>query len=423
MENIATKWAPVLDPQDPGALSLIHAIHDGLPDLSLARNGPSLAQGAAGFALYFGYRIASRLGDCAANEACMMTHLEAAIGRLDRADSSLFSGYAGVAWAVDHLQSLGLIDAAEDLNEQVDKHILAQLQGGFPFGLTELIQGLVGLGVYALGRKGRGQGEAILEGVIQAMERHAQMDAQGITWLTPPEALPPWQRVAAPHGCHNLGLAHGIGGPIAFLGQAAAGHPQAERLLQGAVDWLLAREIHTEAGSLFHPWEPVGRPRLGLPPARVSWCYGLFGLSLALYGAGVRVGRSQWRERGLGWARECAAAPVVSPLTWDSCLCHGALGNAHLFNRFFQATGDPAFLAACRQWIGRAGELRRPTPVAGGFLTLMEEDHPVPGYDPWLALPGLLEGATGAALALMATLRPVVPAWDAFLLADLPWAP
>lgn len=420
MEKIHGCWAPILQDPDGDWSAVLASIDAGLPDLDVRSNGYSLAQGASGFAIYYAYREAAGLGLSSTNEERLLFHLEAALDCLDGADPGLFSGYPGVAWAVDHLQSLGVIDSADDLNGQVDARLHDLLRHGFPFGQTELIRGLAGIGVYALGRGGRGAGETLLDGVVRSLERLAIEEHDGITWQTPPEALPDWQATLAPEGYRNIGLAHGIGGVIALLAKASGrGHPRALRLLEGAVDWLLAREVCMGNGSWFQPWEPVGRLRTDPPLHRVSWCYGTFGLSVALYGAGRWTGRRPWCERALQWARQCAATPVESELTWDSCLCHGALGNAHLFNRFHQATGEPLFASAARAWIDRALVLRRPTPVSGGFLTLLEQDAG-PDYDPWLPLPGLLEGATGCALALMAALSAVVPSWDAFLLADLP---
>lgn len=414
-------WEPILQDPEGNWSAVLESIEAGLPNLDAGWNGYSLAQGASGFAIYYAYRKAAGLGESSRNEERMLYHMEAAGHCLDGADPGLFSGYPGVAWTIDHLQSLGVVDASDDLNGQVDARLQALLTDGFPLGQTELIGGLAGIGIYALGRGGRGAGEAILDLVVRSMERLALEERDGITWQTQPEALPDWQRVLAPKGCRNIGLAHGIGGVIALLGRAAGrGHPRALRLLEGAVDWLMAREIRIGNGCWFQPWEPVGRLRTDPPLHRVSWCYGTFGLSVALYGAGRWIGRKPWCERALQWATQCAAVPVDSELTWDSCLCHGALGNAHLFNRFHQATGDPLFASTAQAWIGRALALRRPTPVCGGFLTLLEEEGAGPDYDPWLPLPGLLEGASGCALALMAALYPVVPSWDAFLLADLP---
>ncbi len=46
--------------------------------------------------------------------------------------------------------------------------------------------------------------------------------------------------------------------------------------------------------------------------------------------------------------------------------------------------------------------------------------HGIPGVEEWTDLPGLLAGASGIALALLAATSPVEPAWDRLLLMSLP---
>jgi hypothetical protein len=298
--------------------------------------------------------------------------------------------------------------------------LLAVLESGQGIWLGELILGLAGMGVYAVGRRGKGRADQLVTQIVRLLEEQSLELPGGITWETPPAAMTEWQVALAPNGYYNLGLAHGIGGVIGFLAQAVElGHGRALPLLQGAVAWLLSHERQTASGSWFPAWVLKDHEGDDLCHERLSWCYGTLGLSAALCGAGRRVGRKDWEARALGWARQCALAPVDNELTWDGCLCHGALGNAHIFNRFFQATGEPSFRQAALTWISRAMELRRPTPLAGGFLTNLSDGRGG-NRDPWVAVPGLLEGATGSALALIAAATPIEPAWDAFLQLNIP---
>jgi hypothetical protein len=97
----------------------------------------------------------------------------------------------------------------------------------------------------------------------------------------------------------------------------------------------------------------------------------------------------------------------------DAGLCHGAAGDAHLFNRLYQATGDPAFAEAARHWYERALDLRRPDEGFAGF----------PSWGPdrdrkmtWIADAGFLTGAAGVGLAMLAATTPIEPQWDRLLL-------
>jgi hypothetical protein len=101
----------------------------------------------------------------------------------------------------------------------------------------------------------------------------------------------------------------------------------------------------------------------------------------------------------------------------DAGLCHGAAGLAHLFNRMFQATGDPALGEAARGWYARTLDARRPGRGIGGIAARVSESD---GGSRWVADPGLLTGAAGVALALLAGVSSVDPAWDRLLLVSPP---
>jgi len=66
--------------------------------------------------------------------------------------------------------------------------------------------------------------------------------------------------------------------------------------------------------------------------------------------------------------------------------CHGAIGLAHIFNRLYQANGEPVFREAARRWFGH----------------VLDESQ--------------LEGAAGIGLALLAAMTPLEPRWDRLFL-------
>jgi hypothetical protein len=83
----------------------------------------------------------------------------------------------------------------------------------------------------------------------------------------------------------------------------------------------------------------------------------------------------------------------------------------------YQATGDAQLKEAATFWFERTLELRRPGEGVAGFAAFMPEED---GKERWIADPGLLNGAAGIALALLAAITPVEPAWDQMLLVSIP---
>lgn len=174
--------------------------------------------------------------------------------------------------------------------------------------------------------------------------------------------------------------------------------------------WLLARQLPAGKvscfGTSFVAGEDTGASRL-------AWCYGDPGIAATLLVAARAAGVPAWEDKALEIARAAARRPLEQAFVRDAGLCHGAAGLAHLFNRFWQASSEEVFRDAARFWIERTLELRVPGEGIAGFRAW----HAQPGPNgQWVADPGLLEGATGVALVLLAAASTVEPEWDRILL-------
>ena len=91
----------------------------------------------------------------------------------------------------------------------------------------------------------------------------------------------------------------------------------------------------------------------------------------------------------------------------DHPICHGAAGLTHIFNRFYQATGEEGFRRAAEDWLDRLFAYRQPGQGLCGF--------PAPTTEGWLDEPGLLIGAAGIGLVLLGLVGEAEPAWDRVL--------
>ena len=409
-------WEPILDGSlGERALEAIQGIIAGLPDPSATEmSDASLARGTAGLAVLCGYLALADYDDGENAEQ----FLEQAVHTLSSGpmEPSLYSGFAGVAWATAHLQQQ-LFEADEENSDQaINKALRAYLARSPWRGDYDLIGGLVGFGVYALERLPHPMAAELLERVIDRLDETAERNAKGITWLTSPELLPAWQRELCPNGYYNLGLAHGVPGVIALLGQACAAQvarARAQPLLEKVMAWLLAQKLSGGGHSSFPSW--VG-PGIERDDCRLAWCYGDAGIAAALLGAARCLGEPAWEREALEIARRAAERPPDTAGAADAGLCHGTAGLGHIFNRMFQATGAVWLKKAAVFWFERTLEMRHPTLGIGGFSAL----DVVNGERRWVDDPGLLSGAAGIALALLAAITPVVPAWDRMLLVSVP---
>jgi hypothetical protein len=388
-----------------------------------------LPGGAAGIAVFYAHLARARPD--AGHEESAIRFLEEAIDGVAATPmrAGLHGGFAGVAWAMAHLMDWLLETKGDDPTRSIDAALLERLRQPAWNDDYDLIGGLVGLGVYAVERVTRGgsgaAAAACLERVVDHLDALASQCPDGITWLTPPEHLEAEDRARCPGGYYNLGVAHGVPGVIGLLGAVLAPElapylapttvETARRLLDGTVPWLLRQQLDGESGARFAYW--VG-PGIEPTPARSGWCYGDPGVAAALLGAARQAGEPAWEQDAVAVARFTVARPAQESCVADPGFCHGAAGLGHLFNRIFQATGDPAFAKGARFWFERTLAMRRPGRGIGGFQALARGGPE--GAWGWCDAPGLLMGSAGIALALLAAVTPLEPHWDRIFLAEIP---
>jgi lantibiotic biosynthesis protein len=409
-------WQPVLSGEMAArALETVRAIAAELAELNGSKiDEPSLAGGSAGLALLYSYCGQAEPGDDDEQIAveCLSRAIEA-VGAMDLGPS-LYGGFTGVAWVIQHLRDRLFEADDEDPNCAIDEALLNYLSRSPWEDDYDLIVGLAGIGVYALERLPSVSAVTCLEKIVERLDETAERSIDGLTWLTRPDLLPEHQRAVFLNGYYNLGLAHGVPGIIALLGQVCAAGVAIEKarpLLDGAVAWLLQQRLGNGAESCFPPW--VG-PDVERDDCRLAWCYGDGGVSAALLLAARCVNEADWEREAIEIARRAATRKPESADVKDAGLCHGAAGLGHIFNRLFQATGEEDFRDAARFWFEHTLDFRRAGEGLGGFLAY----HITADSDElsWEAEPGVLEGAAGIGLALLAASTPIEPAWDRMLL-------
>ncbi|HSN85853.1 MAG TPA: lanthionine synthetase C family protein [Thermoanaerobaculia bacterium] len=414
-----TGWQPILAAdRSERVLDVVEEIAGALTEMPAELRGHrpakrvSLAAGLAGQALFYSYLELARPDKGWGDRAVEL--LEQAMAELSDlpADQSLYSGFVGVAWVLEHLHDQLVGDGndpGEEIVGAVERALLAPPgHSGF-----DLISGFVGLGVYARERLPRPGAERCLRRVVERLEESAERRDGTAAWKTPPEWVPPDRRAVFPQGYCFTGAAHGAAGVISFLAEAHSAGAAVRPLLDEAVAWLLTAKLPPGSGSVY-PYE-VAPGAASQRPTRLAWCHGDPGIAAALLGAARRAGEADWEREAVELACSAASRSRQETTVIDAGLCHGSAGLAHLFNRMFQATGDPALAAAARYWLDRTLDLRRPGQGVAGFMAWENDENLQLG---WRAEPGFLTGAAGVGLALLGAAAPVEPAWDRLLLAS-----
>jgi hypothetical protein len=413
-----SSWRPILSgTMADQALQAVDAIAETIPSMASlpTQRNPSLSKGQAGLAVLYAWMARTRRAPQA--DVLAWTYLDHAIEAVSTQalKPSLFGGFTGVALAADLVGHL-LDPEAGDRNEAVDDALLRLL--GQPNRWPaphDLVEGVTGLGVYALQRHPRPVAIESLRRVVERLHERARHDEHGLCWWTPPEEIHEEWRKQYPTGRADLGVAHGVTGAIALLGgicgvgieQAAA-----RSLLEAAVRWLCGHSIATEAGPTFPLWVAPGFEPY---PARSAWCYGDPGIAAALLTAARGANVPDWGQAAVALACRAAERPASTTGVVNACFCHGAAGLAHLYNRIYQATGEPTLGRAAAYWLERTLDFYLQAREKGDGWVQGRREQPWT----WTGI-GLVEGAAGVALVLLAATSSIEPIWDRIFLVSAP---
>jgi lantibiotic biosynthesis protein len=261
----------------------------------------------------------------------------------------LYRGAPAVAYALHTANRPQYESVLAGLDAHINRGIRIRLEAahdriasGHPPAMREydLIRGLTGLGTY-LWHRHRG-GDLLLDVLVYLVRLARPVEVGGVRvpgWWTcdGPEGLPSdmW-----PGGHCNLGMAHGLGGPLALLattmrhGVTVPRQDQAIRIMCGGLDRC---RTDTDVG----PWWPetiplarwATRTPVGGHAGRPSWCYGTPGLARAQQLAGIALQDAERQRHAVQALAGCLTDEKQLSHLNDASLCHGWSGLLRIAER------------------------------------------------------------------------------------------
>jgi lantibiotic biosynthesis protein len=395
----------------------------------------TISQGYAGLAVLWGY-----LDACFPDEGWDVTgreHLELAVRGAERAHDppvGLFSGLSGLAFGAWQLSRQGT--RYNRLLARLDDAICAQATGlangfyaqnnGITIGEFDVISGASGVGAYLLCRRKEPGAANALSALIQALIYLGDEEGGVPRWHTPAHLL--WDESmmeSYPYGNLNCGLAHGIPGPLALLSQslrAGLTFPNLPETIARMADFLCANRYDDEWGVNWPtavPLEPAGEANGGAlrassakstpdGPSRCAWCYGSPGIARSLWLAGEALDRDDYRQLAVASMEDIFRRPVNARRIDSPTFCHGVAGLLAITLRFANETRSPVLIEASRTLVRQLLDSYQPDSLLG-FRNIEYADYE-------MDQPGLLDGAPGVALVLLAAATNVEPTWDRLFL-------
>ena len=385
----------------------------------------SLAEGDAGLAVMSGY-----LDRCLPGQGWDTTghdQLAVAARAVEQKGCpslGLFGGLSGFAYAALTLSRNGT--RYRRLLTRIDHSLLPQMhtltresrvhRTGMAVSIFDLISGLTGIGAYLLARGEQTGDFDAPAAVIRALMAITAGESSLPRWYTPPGFVAdPAQVRHQPYGSLNCGLAHGIPGPLSLMALAVSSGMTMkgldERVAQLA-NWLIAQRLDSNWGITWPSMIALnsdGRASSAIP-SRTAWCYGSPGVARSLWLAGNALGNQNLCDTAIEAMASVYRTPHTERGVDSPTLCHGLAGLLQITLRFAHDTRDVLFTEAARELVEQILSAYEPDTIVG-----MRDIEPDGRR---VERAGLLTGASGVALALLAAATDIEPTWDrAFLLA------
>jgi hypothetical protein len=330
------------------AAALAVAIADGLHRADVLGDRPiargerlSLATGLPGIALLHIELAAAGLRPWRTAQALLRVIADGDI--TGGPDSHLFYGAPAVAHALacaaavrpgsyqhalDRLESAIVTEALRRVDAAQ-----ARIDSGRAATLAEFdtIRGLTGLGALLLRHDPTGPAlRVVLEYLVRLAEPIETSHGTLPGWWVP--TGPSDHRFPAGHV--NLGLAHGIAGPLALLGHAGRAGitvPGQRRTIAALLNWFDQQVTKTDSGRPVWPyWITPAGLHAAQPPAsgslRPSWCYGIAGVARAIQVAALAVGDTAHARAVEAVLLHTVSDPEQTSALDSPSLFHGAGG-------------------------------------------------------------------------------------------------
>ena len=426
--NIAREVAGRLRERKQIEIAIAAAIQQTEFPRSIDWQDYGVAQGYAGLAIMCSY-----LNACFPNEDWdVVGHslLEIAVRNAERhpfLPAGMCLGLGGLAFASWCLSKGGkryrkLQATLEELllpQTAVLANTLAEQKEDVSISQFDLISGLSSIGAYLLCRKEVPEVAETLKVVLRSLVELTREEGGLPRWYTPAPLIgdEELQRLY-PNGYLNCGLAHGIPGPLGLLslahvsniivdGMEEAIHRAAKWLLQHSlrdtwgINWPTMVQVEVDGTVAATSCMEVVSP---FELSRTAWCYGSPGLARALWFAGKALGHAEYCETAIAAMEAMYRRPLNVRRIDSPTFCHGVAGLLQISLRFAHDTGLPQFTEAARRLSEQLLSLYDPDTLLGYYSLELGGKR--------IDQPGLLDGAAGVIMVLLAAATSVEPTWD-----------
>ncbi len=350
-------------------------------------------------------------------------------------DLSLYGGLSGILLAIRSLSRNGtryqsMIDQIatwmEELASQRVKELITHWeQSDLQMGDYDTIMGLSGIGRIVLSFYDRPGMRDVWHHIVTWFQLFCVPKNLGT------EKIPGWhissqnqflayEKEKYPNGNFNLGISHGISGPIALMSIAIINGVHSKELrdqVHELTHWLVNWKVDGEKGVYwpgkisYEEWKHGSLNDENQLFPRDSWCYGVPGIARSIWLASQALQNDEWSRIALQAYMNMEARIENNGGMISATLCHGLAGWLQLIQRMYSDTGEPTLGLMRDRLVESVLDFYEPTSKFGYY-----DVNLIDGKLLNLDEAGLLNGAAGVAIVMASLLGNESPEWDQILL-------
>lgn len=346
---------------------------------------------------------------------------------------SIFEGFSGIGLAVTTLSKNGI--RYQKFIAQINKLIIDCIKELVPIYERRLysndvhqsdydvISGVAGTGRYLLLYKENPEALNALKVILSylvKLTKDKNLDGYLVPgWhITAKNQFLDSEKIIFPDGNFNMGLSHGIPGPLSLLslclmeGVEVEGQKEAIKKIS---EWLIKFRVKTDKGYFWNfnvDWNEFKEGKIKRKyNSRMAWCYGTPGVARAMYLAGGALKNEHYINISIEAIDSIFKVDKNIWGIYSPTFCHGYAGFLHILNLMYSDTREVRFknyiLILTKMILDKYDD-----DSVFGFYNYEAIDEKV---EKSLDI-GLLSGVCGICLVLLGLIKPIKTYWDSVFL-------
>ncbi len=357
---------------------------------------PGLINGEAGILLFDNY-LNKYLNSSHSIEKIESKILALYENLMEIPSASFSGGISGILWVLDHLNRKGFVEIEPEAFETISLSISNGLVKNSKYGSFDYLHGANGIALYLASRNEEDAHIHFNEWLEMLFEK-GEKSNDTICW----EVV-----INSKDGIYGkcLGLAHGIPSVILIMIKILETKPRerAFEILNKSINYLLLNRNPNNMPVYFPNY--INKDEIKSSP-RPAWCYGDLGCAFALYKAGIYLERAELKNLAIEimehHANEIGEKQFKTLI--DADFCHGSVGVAHMFARFYNYTGIESMRIASEYYYEKTLDMAYHTDGLAGYKHCQNDGY-ANDYS-------LLEGIAGIGLSIISGISDIEPSWD-----------